>query len=271
MSNKKLNELSKETLRSYVKKAKQDRSNHNAAHDLFSRTGWRKKAEHSDKQMTKRTLGIRKANKQLDEISKDTLKSYIKKAETSRGKSLELAGWYQYKKNKVDNPKTKKGYDKLEKSALNKAEKRNKGIQKAQVHQYKEEVELQESLADLTNNIIFGSAVDAKQIFDDIAKGKIGELVQAKREEVAAKLFADLQKEEKDPDEEFEEEEEDDLDLTDEELEDYLNSLSDEELEDLANDVEDESDTVHEEKLDEISKDTLRKYIKSDVKVKATD
>lgn len=102
---------------------------------------------------------------------------------------------------------------------------------------------MKESIADLTNNIIFGSAGDAKQIFDDIAKGKIGDMIKAKREEVAAQLFADLKKTEIHEDEEIE--------LSDEDIE-FLNSLSEEEIETLLED----------EQLDELSKKTLGSYIK---------
>ncbi len=108
---------------------------------------------------------------------------------------------------------------------------------------------MKESIADLTNNIIFGSAVDTKQLFDDIAKGKIGDMIQAKREEVAAQLFADLKKTEKP--EVQEEDADEDIELSDEDIE-FLNSLSEEEINTLLED----------EQLDELSKKTLGSYIK---------
>ena len=93
----KVNELSKGTLKSYADKAHQDSLNkaYDAAH-----TGDRKESDKLHKQATKRADNVKKADmkasmkkeENLDELSKKTLGSYVKKASFNAAQSAYQAG-----------------------------------------------------------------------------------------------------------------------------------------------------------------------------------
>lgn len=251
-----LDEISKDTLKNYIKKAAVDlrareyKDGITTASDGYAD---RKARTHAYKKIAKRQKGLNQAvdklaEDQLDELSKETLAAYIKRANLKGRDTNQAKGRFdkgQYLNMPHPDPEKDKFLQKHKRDSRN----REKGINRAVDRLVKEDLDLQESLADLTNNIIFGSAGDAKQIFDDIAKGKIGDMIQAKREEVAAQLFADLKKTEKP--EVQEEDADEDIELSDEDIE-FLNSLSEEEINTLLED----------EQLDELSKKTLGSYIK---------
>lgn len=177
-----LDEISKNTLGSYIRKAALERGH--AGIDAGA-AGYKSKDQESAlKKMKKRMIGISRATDrltreefELDEISKKTLGSYVKKAYTSAAQKKAAAGRVF---NKADNApyRSKEAHD-LEKRGYklsNKSRLRKKYADKAVDRLTKEEYELNEAFKGGSVKLNDGSSVllkdqDAKllnQLFDDL-------------------------------------------------------------------------------------------------------
>jgi hypothetical protein len=151
-SGKTVNELSKGTLKSYADKAHQDSMNkaYDAAH-----TGDRKESDKLHKQATKRADNVKKADmkasmkkeENLDELSKKTLGSYVKKASFNAAQSAYQAGGSNGNIAKLQ-------------PHMDKLNKRTAGVNKATDKLTKEEVEVEpKSYKDFINEMQGGRYV----------------------------------------------------------------------------------------------------------------
>jgi hypothetical protein len=144
-----LDELSKKTLKSYVKGAKADAKANRADYE-YTKNWDKDQAKSSVKQAQKREAGIRTATnkltkEQLDELSKDTLKSYVAKAEPQADKLSDKYSTQRFKRDKThgqfsdDTPALAK--------LGHKAAKRDDGVYLAKKKLNKEQMEEIETLA----------------------------------------------------------------------------------------------------------------------------
>lgn len=277
-----LDELSKKTLRSYIKKATQRRRDHDnvagvfisGAEDALAK-GDKKlankqldRADHHSRKARLRKIGINRASKklakegteqnyegsnmnnkpeQLDELSKKTLGRYIKKA-TIDALSRAESGTHSLRD--YDSTRDMKHIDRHIRDGRMRV-KRQKGINRAVDRLTKESAEsLDENVIDLFNVVLNDKPHTASEILENIMADKLSILLDEHKVTVAKRLFN-----EGDEDEEWDEE---DNDLSDEDIASILDELTDDELEEILDlNLEEES-----EQIDEISKKTLGNYLR---------
>jgi hypothetical protein len=180
-----LDELSRKTMKSYMKKAEPDAvQSVAAAHDkvekYIDKTG---KAPSSPKHVmkiagneimraAKRTKGVERATtklakeevEQIDELSKSTLGSYVKSAARDVGASRKLAADFKNQADKSRKPAAKAASSRLSDKFYDVAQKRHKGIGKAVERLTKEELELEEGA------FSSGALKPSKKALDAISK-----------------------------------------------------------------------------------------------------
>lgn len=105
-------------------------------------------------------------------------------------------------------------------------------------------------VAVLFESIVENKPHTAKEILDKILSDKLSDHLDAYKIALAKRMFG----------EEVDDENEDDEELSEEDIEEVLNNLSDEELDEIIDSLDENE--LDEEQLDEISKDTLKSYIK---------
>lgn len=185
---------------------------------------------------------------QIDELSKKTLGSYIKKASGSEddprrdniGKSINLRDTQKF----MDNPNNRmfgKDYNPSHLAkAIRKDKNRSAGI-KTSVKKLTKESEEQEMpiIRDLLNFAAESNAVDFTSAFKDILSAKAQDVVDVMQESALKNAVADL--------------DEDDLDFGSEDGE-----LSEEQLEWIAENITEEEF----EQLDELSRGMLKSYVR---------
>ncbi len=144
-----LDELKKSTLSSYVKKAAKDTAVHGfAIGDSIANKKWKTGAKAGD-MADKRIKGIGKATdrlakeevEQIDELSKSTLGSYVKKATTDAVTSRKLAADFEHKSERAKNVRTKGAASRLSRKFMGDTIKRKAGIDKAVNRLTKEDTE----------------------------------------------------------------------------------------------------------------------------------
>lgn len=184
------------------------------------------------------------ANDELNEVSKETLSSYLSKSSSERyrlGNKHTLNNPYarmspelkkRTKKDKIDKGKDASWVER-------KLGNRLQGEIRAKSKMSNEEIERQEIIKEASGEmldvLLQGDAATAKQMFDQIVTAKISDQLDARRVKIASGLFSEGGEE--DPSDEEEE-----IELTPEEQE-FVDSLSDEEVEALLNsETEDEEE-----------------------------
>jgi hypothetical protein len=184
-----LAELDKKTLGNYVKKAHDQLMKHTSsvnfkggrgdsdafayAHDPVAVRKTANRTKGMDQAINKLTkeeveeFMQTEAYEQLDELDKDTLKSYIGKASQNARIQGMMQMDYKHKGDKARNPGTKKAYDKMSDDARSKGWKRQDGIKTAVNKLAKEEVEeLDELSKDTLKSYVKKSDKQADKLSD---------------------------------------------------------------------------------------------------------
>jgi hypothetical protein len=148
-----LDELSKKTLKSYVKGAKADAKSNRADYE-YTRTWDKDQAKGYVKQAQKREAGIAKANtrlaneavEELDELSKKTLGSYVKSAadRATHNRRMAVTSWERADRETDDNEKEK--FNNFGQSQFKKYKNRITGVGRAVDRLTKEDLDFTEAV-----------------------------------------------------------------------------------------------------------------------------
>jgi hypothetical protein len=189
-----LDELKKSTLGSYVTKASYDAAKHAARYGSSSKPGSFVKAH-------QRLAGIKKASdklakeevEQIDELSKKTLGSYVKKASADQYFKGQDAQYHDNKAKKAEGPfakETKKKHYALAARANDKASNRDTGISRAVDRLTKEEVELDEAFKIGAMKLKDGSSVTLTRESVDALNGLFNQLNSANKSKMEERMMS---------------------------------------------------------------------------------
>jgi hypothetical protein len=148
-----IDELSKDALKNYIPASAKDLSKKGVSAGIDAKSGKAGSTKDYGDHFQKRYVGILRATRKLakeeveglDELSKSTLGSYVKKASADATISRKVASDFEHMASRAKKPSMKASASELEKEYKSKSWKRRDNIGKAVDRLTKEEVDLQEA------------------------------------------------------------------------------------------------------------------------------